>query len=106
MANLKVIDAYRIAIKTLEELPDKTLKSKTGKRVTLKEVAALLRTIVHWCHPELSEQDIQKVVRCEKCKHYKLYKKKSGFKPEVVRMCDKDRSRKSPDFFCKDGVER
>ncbi len=106
MASIRVADAYRIAIKTLEEMPSKSLKSKSGQRVTTHEVAAILRTVLHWCHPELTSQDIQKVTRCEKCKHYHRYKQKNAFKPQVIYMCSKDRTRRSPDFFCKDGVEK
>lgn len=107
MPQVKVVDAYRIAIKTLEELPAKSLKSKSGQRVNTHEVAAILRTVLHWCHPELTTQDIQKVTRCENCEHYHRYKKKDeSFRPQVVYMCSLTKTRRSPDFFCRDGVEK
>ncbi len=106
MARITVLDAYRVAIKTLEGLPDKSLVSKTGKRVTIHEVAGVLRTVAHWCYPELSSEDIQKVVRCEKCEHYHHYRRKSEYKSPIVYMCDIDKVRRPPDFFCKDGVEK
>lgn len=106
MPSIRVADAYRVAIKTLEEMPAKSLKSKSGQRVTTHEVAATLRTVLHWCYPNLTDQDIQRVVRCKNCEHYHRYKQKDEFKPQVVYMCSKDKSRRPPDFFCKDGVEK
>ena len=106
MPNIKISDAYRIAIKTLEELPPKSLKSKSGQRVNTHEVAAILRTVLHWCYPELTSQDIQRVVRCKGCKNYHRYKQKNAIKPQIVYMCSKDKIRRPPEFFCKDGVEK
>lgn len=107
--SVKVVNLYKLAIKLLkrqaEENPGKKFTNSEGESATIRDVADSLEKVVSWIHPELLSQDIQAVVRCKRCVHYKAYRKKGESKGAVFRACDIDHMKRDPMFFCKDGEE-
>lgn len=108
---MKLIDAYQIAIKLLKrqakDSPSKSFTTSNGEQVTISDVADSLSSVLKWIHPELCSEEITLVTRCKNCKHYKRFKKKGDLlKPRTFYACVKDRQRRSPEFFCKDGEKR
>lgn len=107
---MRVVDLYKLAIKLLKrqqaENPQKKFTSPSGEVVYIGDIVNALEKVVSWIHPELSSDDIAKVVRCNRCKHYKTYRKKGAFKPQTFKACCLDMRPRDPMFFCKDGEER
>lgn len=102
-----MVDVYKIAIKVLrskqKETPNKTFTNKDGCTVTIQEVLSGLENIVKWIHPELTTEDIARVVRCKKCRYYRTYKKKGAFKATPFKACSLDMKRRDPMFYCGSG---
>ena len=107
---MKQIDMYKLAVKLLRKLAVKTnnkgFKNSDGEHVTISDVADNLEHIANWMYPELSTEDIAKVVRCKKCRYYKKYKKKGTLKGAAFYACSKDMQKRDPMFFCKEGEEQ
>lgn len=104
-----VIDAYRIAIKVMIKMkslyPNKTFNGGNGEQITLDEAIHMFERVVDWVYPALDSDDIEKVVRCKNCIHYKKYKKKGDFKSQPFYACSLNKVKRPPNFFCKDGEE-
>lgn len=107
---MKQVDIYRLAVKLLRKMakenPGKSFRNSAGEKVTVEDIADSLDKISKWLYKDFHTEDIEKVVRCQKCKFYKKYKKKDTFKPQVFQACSKDMKQRDPMFFCKDGEER
>lgn len=106
---MKITDAYRIAIKLLEDKerasPGKRFKNSSGETIAVIEVAQALKRLLNWTHPELSSEDITKVTRCFRCKNYKRYKKRGDLKSHSFMACCLDGKKRDPMFFCAEGEE-
>ena len=59
-----------------------------------------------WAYPELSTEDIVRVVRCAKCKYYKQYKKKGDPKAAPFYACSLNMLKRAADFYCGEGKEK
>lgn len=107
---MKQVDVYRLAVKLLKkaakENPGKVFVNSAGEKVTIEEIADGLDKISKWLYKDFHTEDIDKVVRCKKCKFYRRYKKKGAFKAVAFYACSKDMQKRDPMFFCKEGEER
>jgi hypothetical protein len=107
---MKQVDIYRLAVKLLRKMakenPGKSFTNSAGEKATIDDVANELDKVSKWLYKDFHTEDIDKVVRCKKCKYYKKYKKKGAFKAQVFQACSKDMKKRDPMFFCKDGEER
>ena len=65
-----------------------------------------LSKLKSWAYPDLTTEDMVSVTRCKDCRHYKKYKKKDTFKPEVVYACSRTKLKCSKEFFCADGESK
>ena len=105
---MKLINAYKLAVKLLKrqakDNPGKTFTSPDGEKMTISDVANKLGMVSKWVYPGLDSDDITCVVRCKKCIYYKKYRNNKGIKSQTFRACSKGMSRRSEDFFCKDGI--
>lgn len=90
---VKLCNDYEHAIGLLRKQSDK-------KSV---EVANRLEKVLHWTYPDLSTEDIVKVIRCKDCMYYKKYRKKSPYKSVAFYACSLTKTKREPTFFCKDG---
>lgn len=106
---MRQIDVYRLAVKLLrrmaKENPSKSFTNSAGEKATIGDIADDLDKVSKWLYKDFHIEDIDKVVRCQKCKFYKKYRKKGAFKPQVFQACSKDMKKRDPMFFCKDGEE-
>lgn len=59
-----------------------------------------------WAYPQLTTDDMQIVIRCKNCRHYKRYKQKDNPKAAPFWACSKTKTKRDPDFFCKDGDQK
>ena len=101
---MKVRDALKIAIKVLnEQPPERSFKNSSGQRSSIKDVITALTLICKWAYKDLDSSDLEVVVHCKNCVHYKKYKKKDAFKSDVVWLCSLDKTKRYPEFFCKEG---
>lgn len=107
---MKQVDIYRLAVKLLrglaKENPGKSFTNSAGEKATISDVADELDKVSKWLYKDFHTEDIDKVVRCKKCKYYKKYRKKGSIKDLPFYACSKDRKKRDPMFFCKDGEER
>lgn len=62
-----------------------------------------LQNLKGWAYPQLELGDITQVVRCRRCKFYKRYKKKGSMKGAPFYACSITKTKRDPDFYCKDG---
>lgn len=108
--SMKQIDVYRLSVQLLKEVavkhPERTVVVSTKEAVTVDEVATALDKISKWVYADFYAEDIDKVVRCKNCKFYKKYRKKNAFKAHSFQACSKDKKKRDPMFFCKEGEER
>lgn len=103
---MKTKDALKIAVKVLKGLPpEQSFKNSTGERATSAEVVQSLQRLAKWAYEGLDSDDMELVVHCKDCTHYKRYKKKGALKSDIVRMCSLDKVKRTPEFFCKDGAK-
>lgn len=102
---MRLYDLFSDTVKTLDSL-SKGKPIKKGS-IDYKAFIKAYKVLLDWLYPELSTDNIQLVVTCNKCKNYKRYRKKGdALKPTYIWRCSLDKQRRSPDFFCKDGKER
>lgn len=96
----------------ISELIDRTVTllklvaAKSVKQAT--EADLLMKELLHlkgWAYPQLTTEDMVRVVRCKKCKNYKKYKKKDDRKSQPFWACSLTKIKRDPDFYCKDGRE-
>lgn len=97
----------------ISELIDRTvelLKLVAAKSVKQAAEADLLQQeLLHlkgWAYPQLTTEDIVRVVRCKKCKHYKKYKKKDDRKSVPFYACSLNMIKRPEDFYCAEGKEK
>lgn len=83
--------------------PDGCIKVD-GEAIIYDVAANEIEKLCKWIYPDLSTYDIEKVVHCINCAHYKRYTKK-GHK-EKRMLCELDHKQKRPAFFCAEGKER
>lgn len=106
---MKTYDLYKLAIKLLSRLekeePKRSYTNKAGESATVTDVIDTLKKTSSWMYPDLSTDDIAKVIRCKNCKYYRKYKKKGDLKSSAFYACSQDMRKRPPDFFCKDGDE-
>ena len=72
------------------------------------EAAQLMDDITRlkgWAYPYLTTDDIVRVVRCHRCKHYKKYRLKNDRKTKPFYACSLTKIKHPEDYFCKDGAE-
>lgn len=74
-----------------------------GSIVKIKDLVASLNKLVGWLYKDLTDESIEKITRCYDCQHYKKYKKKGSVKGAVFYACRLDKTKRRPDFFCKNG---
>lgn len=74
--------------------------------VKVKDIIAALNKLVGWLYKDLTTDNIERVVRCYDCEYYKKYKKKGAIKGGTFHACSKDKAKRRPDFYCKDGEPR
>lgn len=96
----------------ISELCDKAINliSIVAKRSAKNAIEAAqvmddLTRLKGWAYPHLTTDDIVKVVRCHRCKHYKKYKIKDDRKTQPFYACSLTRIKRPPEYFCKDGAE-
>lgn len=89
------------AITLLTIVAKKSVKNATEAAQVIDDLTRLKG----WAYPHLTTDDIVRVVRCGKCKHYKRYKKKNDRKSQPFYACSLNMAKHDPDFFCKDGRE-
>lgn len=89
------------AITLIGIVAKKSAKNAVEAALTIDELTKLKG----WAYPELTTDDIVRVVRCSKCKNYKKYKKKGDPKAAPFYACSLNMTKRDPDFYCKDGME-
>lgn len=99
---MKIKDALKIAVKVLNEQPPE----RSFKAGSVAEAAKALNTILRWAYPELDSANIKQVVHCKDCVYYKKYRKKNAFKSDTIWLCSVDKTKKWPDFYCKEGIHK
>lgn len=88
-----------------KENPGKSFTNSSGEKATIEEIADNLDRVSKWLYKDFHADDVAKVVRCERCKYYKKYRKKGVRKASTFRACSKDMRKHDPMFFCRDGEE-
>lgn len=71
-----------------------------------QQVLKATENLEQWCYKDLRVDDIEKICRCKNCVHYKRYRKKGQPKSMSRFLCEIDKSKRSPDFYCADGKRR
>lgn len=69
-------------------------------------VATELKKLRDWMYPDLETGNVQLVVKCYQCTHYRKFKKKDQPRSRSFFACDIDMAKRDGDFFCKDGVQK
>lgn len=105
--NLKAVLelAEKAYCKKAKENPAGKIKA-SGESVLYSDAAKELRKVASFVYPCLDTKDVCQIVRCEKCKYYKKYRKKGSIKRIVKCLCSIDKIEREPDFYCKNGVEK
>lgn len=98
---------------TLRELIDKTVNLlKKALQMSVISAAEYDSAVTSWnklkgwIYPQLTTDDMQLVIRCSNCRYYKRYKKKDDHKAVPFWACSKTKTKRDPDFFCKDGDQK
>lgn len=84
------------------ENPGGAFKTPHGD-IPYGEASSELKRVRDWACPGLQTGDIQLIVHCKDCRHYRKYRKRNSAKPIIKRICEVDGIERSPDFFCKNG---
>lgn len=107
---MKQADIYRLAVKLLrnmaKENPGKSFTNSAGEKATIDDIANELDKVSKWLYKDFYTEDIDKVVRCKKCKYYKKYKKKDDRKSPPFWACRLTKIKRDPEFYCKEGIEK
>lgn len=74
--------------------------------VKVKDLVAALNKLMKWVYKDLTTESLERVIHCYDCRYYKKYKKRGDIKAAAFYACSKDRSKRRPDFYCKDGEPR
>jgi len=74
-----------------------------GNTVKVKDIVAALNKLTGWLYKDLTTDSIERIVRCYDCAYYKKYRKKDAIKGGTFYACSKDKAKRRPDFYCKDG---
>lgn len=84
----------------------KTTFNVENKTIKVKDIIASLNKLMGWLYKDLTTESIKRVIHCYDCKYYKKYKKRGDIKAVSFYACSKDRNKRRPDFYCKDGEPR
>lgn len=90
------------AVKLLEVVANKSEKHSAEAKHLIDELIRLKG----WAYPHLTTDDIVRVVRCERCAYYKKCRKKGDIKAVPFYMCSITKTKRPPEFYCKEGRER
>lgn len=96
-----VSELYDKAVQLIEVVVKKSVKEAKEAQIVMDDLIRLKG----WTYPHLTTDDIVRVVRCQKCKFYKKYKKKDDRKSPPFYACSLTKTKRNPDFYCKDGRE-
>lgn len=104
---MKIIDAFKISIamikKELKVNPEKQYKRSSGEVIKLKDVLSCYLRLSDLLYPELTDNDVVKVIRCKKCRHY--CQVEGAKKTQRVWACGLSGERTPADGFCHKGCE-
>lgn len=105
---MRALDAFQIARKLikqeLERNPDKQYKRPSGQTLALRDVLTCFERLIAWLYPELTDDDLVKVVRCKHCRHYKKVK---GEKFNTFKwVCALTQENRKENGFCDRGCEK
>ena len=107
---MRMLDVFKLAAKLLREQaktqPNRVFENASGDKITAADVATEIEKLTKWMYPDLSCEDIAKVVRCRNCQHFKKYRKKGAFKATTFQACEYDKDKRDPEFYCKRGLEK
>lgn len=92
---MKVYDLIDSVLEVLKKYPSDT---------TILQ--AELHKMQSWLYPGLTTDDMKMVVRCKNCRFYKRYKKKGAPKIPAFYACSITKTKRDPEFYCKDGMEK
>lgn len=74
--------------------------------VKVKDLVTSLTKLLGWLYKDLTDESIEKIIRCYDCRYYKKYKKKGAVKGTAFYACSLDKTKRRPDFYCKNGEPR
>lgn len=80
-------------------------KKSARNAIEAAQVMDDLTRLKGWAYPNLTTDDIVRVVRCRRCKHYKKYRLKNDRKTKPFYACSLTKIKRPEDYFCKDGAE-
>ena len=105
---MRIADAFCISMlmikKELRDNPDKQYRKKSGITIKLKDVLNCYSRLLDILYPDLTDNDIVKVVRCKNCGHRC---KVPGPKPtQKIWVCSFSQERTPDDGFCHKGYEK
>lgn len=93
-----------LANKQLKANPTQGFKVE-DEHIYLKDVIQELDLLTGWCYP--GELDVQQIVRCKNCKHYKKFKSKNPYNRKgFIYMCKCTRTPTKPEFYCAHGEDK
>lgn len=99
---MKISELIDRAIRLLQLVSSKSTKNAAEAQLIIEELSKLCG----WAYPQLTTEDIQKVVRCKKCRYYKKYKKKNDRKSAPFYACSLNMIKRPEDFYCAEGREK
>ena len=94
---MRLLDGFQITKwllqKELEANPEKRYKKSNGQVFYLKDVLVMFNKLVSWVYPDLTDEDIVRVIRCKRCIHHKKINGKmccsiTGKAKENAGYCD------------------
>lgn len=107
---MKTRDMLRLAVKLLrekaKEQPKRRFINSSGQKAEIGEIADHISNLASWVYPDLSTEDITKVVRCKNCKYYTEYRSKATYQHTTYMACSQTGVEHPPEYFCADGLER
>lgn len=99
---MKIFELIDKVVALLELVSTKSPKNSKEAELLVKE---LLR-LKGWAYPQLTTEDIVRVVRCKHCRYYKKYKKKDDRKALPFYACSLNKVKRPEDFYCGEGIEK
>lgn len=102
---MKLQTLFDTCSRILKKSGDSRIKTEEGM-TTYRELSKELDNLGSWCYK--GEIDVQKIIRCKNCRHYKRYKKKNVKNPyehTTFCACSLDKLKRKPEFYCSNGEE-
>lgn len=93
-------------LKKYDKEHPKAVFEADGSIVKIKDLVTSLNKLLGWLYKDLTDENIEKIIRCYDCRYYKKYKKKGAVKGVTFYACSIDKAKRRPDFYCKDGEPR